>query len=996
MKSAPTSKHRYPGDNNSLLAITSPLKIAVIGIFPVPRILFRATWSQLLESEENLKSSNSQASWWLSPRVHGSLDHDKLLLALSFGHHLRILHIYWNTGDSTRKLRFEIVAQGKSPSDIVSLNWLGSKHLAAITSNHDCHIFDTMTLATLESSSMGIPNLSFFQLKTRIVFNNCISLYRNHLFFLTTKGVQFCGLKKWQDRLSLIMSNDYKYAIELGIEFYKGNPSIAVLGLPLGTDARQKSVGEYLVDKTIAKSSLMITTTKIGGNIDQLMQSCDFAFYTCISIGKENILLEMLWDQYSSSGFPNVFLEVFKTWIIRGEISISPSMEILKRMINLFNRKEIEDVLLNLNLSKIDIKGVLALCIEKRMVNPTLHFYSVGLGEFVSPILEVLHFLQIKGVGTVVEDLNPLFTYMAGIFNGTEHRAKLQSGTTAKLVSEELLKFLFSERYISFTSFGTTTSQQLRLGEQPWPYIRFLITMDTPKMMGVLKDIYAIEILANGIRWQSDDSEMSRAIDRQFLSDVLMDLKASNKLSSIQNDYICSFAATCFGVYRESVDLSVGEQKELFESLISSGIRETLEGREAAVLHLHFSSPKLFSSASHLAKAKDAGFWNFYRILALENHHYDLALNSFLHDSKNLPSTLESWLNDAKIKGESEISIIKEAIVSNFHYFIEKKIYSIIETISNHFPEIHLKLLEAYDMERPTSFEYLNWIVENETDKVKELVFTDSRNYMTYLKLICKFKPERVYKFLVQNDDQPVMLMNLKNNAEEIQAIFHQHKTFDALVWALIRLGNIDSGMEIALNHVEELILEAETTQDTFKLFRFTRILFSLLQTSSKHAEYLWFKILENMCFSDQESPVRQIVERDALQAVFINVGVHKILVHLIAKMETPSFKPQISQLSIFLEQILGEIEEKSIVLELARDAQSKLLSEYVLNSGSSRYNQSNECPICKNSVVGNNRGSHPRSENLVIFPCNHCFHENCATRMSHQILKSGPCTELW
>ena len=117
-------------DAFQLVAVTTPFKIAIFSMKPIPQIQYRASWEQLnkTDSSVNIKESYAELSWWIPQSQSENLNNR--YLAFSHGSHLFVLSIssIISTTDSMRrKLSYAISAHACASADILAIEWITSK-----------------------------------------------------------------------------------------------------------------------------------------------------------------------------------------------------------------------------------------------------------------------------------------------------------------------------------------------------------------------------------------------------------------------------------------------------------------------------------------------------------------------------------------------------------------------------------------------------------------------------------------------------------------------------------------------------------------------------------------------------------------------------------------------------------------------------------------------------------------------------------------------------
>ncbi|KAJ3361453.1 Vacuolar protein sorting-associated protein 8, partial [Kappamyces sp. JEL0680] len=262
-------------DPFQLVAITSPIKIAILSMKPTPQIQYRATWASLNHSDKEVDSvvGHSICKWWMPTSRREAAATNTRLLAFSHGPFLSLLSVTGKRSESDptrKKLVFQISARTHAgPHDIVGIEWLSSSFLLCLTSNQVFKIYDPSTLVCIEEVAVASRHIAttpawktdtVFSIPLQAVQHHSLASYYNRLFVMTNDEVCFASLLSWQERLSiLIKAGEFRRAFRLALDLYEGETPFVALHMPREPEERQQAVATHLTGLVINLVSMTLS-----------------------------------------------------------------------------------------------------------------------------------------------------------------------------------------------------------------------------------------------------------------------------------------------------------------------------------------------------------------------------------------------------------------------------------------------------------------------------------------------------------------------------------------------------------------------------------------------------------------------------------------------------------------------------------------------------------------------------------------------------------------
>ncbi|KAJ3311984.1 Vacuolar protein sorting-associated protein 8 [Boothiomyces sp. JEL0838] len=985
-------KVKFPGDSLSLVAVTSPFKLAILSMKPSPRIQHRIMWSSL-NNEHAVEYSCTR--WWV-PTSNKYNSKRLPRLAFSFGRKLGVINLsstMESAEDQSKKLVFNVACQTESESDITAIEWINSQFILCLTSDAKFEIYDSSNLKKIESVLISthkpIENSWETSIPKVIPLHpspqHNISSNFNRLFIMTDKEICFGSLLSWQDRLAvLIRTGNFKMAFQYGIALFEGEYPIVVLGVPVDKEEREQIVADHLSGLILNLTSMSLSGISNQEDPSIYYDTAKLIIDTCISINKLDLIFGDIFERFVDVSLFSIFNDILQNLILNGTITSVPNPQIIQLMFENLkkeNTSQLEQVLMLLDPKIMDLHNTIRLCKQWGFTNALIHVYNSGLMEFGLPVLEIIEKID-KKEGDGAQDLYTLFVYLAYILQGKAFPFGILEEDVANIAYKSIFGILCSPSFVLFED------SELKAGKEPWPYLFFLLEKDTMELLKVMGAVFDNSVLNSGISLQDDKHKDSLLITRHYIINVFLHLIESYSWSQLQLDAIYSFIARSYNKYRVYMNISKKKLMEIFNSLIDSQINETTEERQIAVISLYeggFIPERQESDKDRfLERFKEAKFWKLYENSVLETGQYDLAIESYIADVNRKPSVFASirkWISEGK---QETVSLIKSTVQKRLPDLLDDT-HEIVKLYEDLWANEHQDNIELLKDNPPLQYKYIGGLIGFKKSNGASTPLYGKFLFDKYLELMCEIQPKSILKYLKWLDD---IYAEEPYHLELVTSLCSKYKLNRVTIWLLEKSRNyveaVDLYLEIFLVHLSETnstLLDQPPHSDETTLKKQKQKSYGMLNDIIRICELdiknhlLWFKILDRICFALEETTdFLKDVKTLAMEACIAHLPVPKILIHLIESQPKAEFGKYRQLITHLLETTAYQKQTLEIALTLTNSFGFELYHEYIQKCKSSFHPSLGQCQLCRRLFHIKAMTIQEQQDKV----CHHAFHSTC------------------
>ncbi|KAJ3349979.1 Vacuolar protein sorting-associated protein 8 [Entophlyctis luteolus] len=751
MQALPRAQRAHVSDKARIVAVMTPMRLMLMRLRPTPAVIRKIS---MREFGASVPATCAALAW--QPVLIGKeiASASEPVLAASFNKMLMIFKVVEriSTEENKGKADLHIVYVGKwlCDEDIVAIHWISPMFLCLLTNEENLIVLDSQRLFIVM-----IQGLNSFQM---------------------------ASIMNWNDRLSsLVKAGDSKAAINMAAEFYQGQSNRVVSGLPSDSLARQKVVGAYLTQILLTYVSLSLSSAEFEISHQDYSYSRDLAatcFYVCLLIQDEDLLFGEIFEGFSESGLSNAFFDELEDHVLKEKFSTKLDRPVvIQGLVEYFSSqslyKRLEQVLLHMNPSAMDINKVLRIC-ETNALYPALIFvYNNALRDFVTPIVIMMSAFEdsIALRNTGMETRNPTdssyiaYVYLAYILTGKAFPVGILTRRDALQAKSDLYNFLFSASHTSWppdSSSGMADangkngyqSRFCALGVEPYPYIRLLLQSDARELFNVLTLAFEDSCLDGEIRLRDGHAQDGRVrfadmyveVNRQFVVDTMLIIAHSEvpdsswNLSEADLILLHVFLAKVYGKYGEqrqissngdsngvslglplkpAVVMSTQTSRELFQTLLLCQDESSREERQAALIAmLGVFNPAVSHSEreSVVASCRRMSFWRLAEKLYRQWNQFEMLLECYLNDESRRRDVF-SCISDLLLGGTLEYSqtyVVRQHVLESLPQLIAVDPVETAALIVNIFPADSENVMIRLQQEPKSQYLYLRGILEYE------------------------------------------------------------------------------------------------------------------------------------------------------------------------------------------------------------------------------------------------------------------------------------------
>ncbi|XP_044759264.1 vacuolar protein sorting-associated protein 8 homolog [Coccinella septempunctata] len=724
---------------NVLVAMATMSKVIVISVRPQLKCLF----SQPLPK---ISTSLPQISWQLVSI--GKMYQP--VLAWGRGSELNFTRLIIQGSKSIKLMSLRNI---QLPYSSIAIQWLGSQHLALIDTSEILHLLDVRSQKELEVLELGNAELVYnsahfkalalgggvseaFSLAGERACYNSVSTRGDQLLVLGTKGVHVVKLRSWPERI-MYLSDKGRWAEALNLAAEDGT--------------NKERFANYLLLKYFESLNQNI--------VDK--ESLVAAVKCCVKLNKIDFLCNELWEAVSNDYCnQDWYYFLITDHIVNGKLtSLTPY--IAQCLVSHLEKKDVqtlENVLLMLEITCLDLHQVLTICKKYKLYNAWIHITTKTLGDYTSPLTEFLSELTSANLRLG----NTMLVYVSSCLAGLGYPSGNIPKEDITRVKFDVLRCLETLHSINGTE-----------NEKTYPYLRSLLKFNMRECLNVIELAFT-EVEFSG--------EMG-LLHRQRLVNILMQIVAPPEFTETEEINLACFV--CRLVITNKLNLEDSVLEKIFEILVketseSIKLRDHME-REQAWLDLMSSNRLKHTSPDELLKSslKSKCFRVAEYLYELKNDYSDI-LGCYLNDrvrKNEVFNYIQKYIDDKE-------RCIREQFLVHFRHLVEIDCKQTTEIVIDNFPDLIEQFCEMLEGENDLRYYFL-----------KELINCDiklpSKIAEIYLDLLSVKDKDKVRAFL------ELGLCRM----EEALEITRKHNVHAATALLLEQGGEWLEALELLLEH---------------------------------------------------------------------------------------------------------------------------------------------------------------------------------------------------
>ncbi|KAL3853951.1 hypothetical protein ACJMK2_013245 [Sinanodonta woodiana] len=898
------------------------------------------------------------------------------------------------------------------PYKLLSINWMNPKTLVTLDTTEKLHVIDVRSEEELEvidiSEVQLIYNNSFFKslatggnVSQALAFAGDHACYqtvvshKGQLLLLGAKTVHVYTLRSWNERIDvLVQEKKFQEALSLAQSFYEGKAK-AVVGMTHSHSKRKEIVSELMLDILFKHVDLSMTQfCPEKGRIEELEEyyqgivpvSVDFTLY----LNRMDILFGRIYDRFSMDVIAKgTFLECLEPYILNDKLSSIPP-SVMKDFLSLYEGKgmleNVEACIVHMDVTSLDIHQVVMLCWNYGLYDAILYVYNQGMKDYTTPLEELLSTLRAAvSTGKQLSDQqiklgNKLLVYISCCLAGRAY--------PLGDIPDEIVEHVKNSVFDSLTCLHTKNSRE---DEPLYPNLRTLLQFDTREFLNVLALAF--------------EEEEFNSIDgikkRQRVVDILLqNMVESVGFTPTQVGILFTFLARQMARHENTIHVNRVLFEQVLEFLCNPDDESRNEERQQALMELlQAGGLQQVQEERLLYLAEQAKFYRICEFLYEKRRQFDKILSCYLKDYSRKYhsfSFITSILESDLYTDEEKTGVQKEALKHLQDLVVidcKQTARLVIQNLSKSLTQI----VNMLSTQPAVLFEFLQGVMSyRETTgsavHPERQLTLDALIYEKYIELLCKYKPQEVYNFIMVNEGYRL---------EETLEICRKQKHSEATAFLLEKAGDIQGAFGIILEKLQsklknllDILLSGKEEEKDFTalLQEVQPVLLVIVQMCQRNSskldeegrEGLWFPLLDAMMV-----PQRRLkdVDNKELQAG-IKEMTHHVLNSMMGYVGLPAILQKIMQDPAYntgkfgevRELILGMLETYNYEETLMVTCKNLMYHDLHIHLRSLTKTaikgyipRDDYCKICNKQFI-----NQTEADIIIVFRCGHSYHKGC------------------
>lgn len=756
----PVGSKQLITDQMNLISIITPHSMVVFSLKPEIKFHFKMTKPKI--SDQSLGMSGCVA--WFPATIDEDEQRENLpMLAYSWSNLLTVVDV--NPAYSLNELgeRVPIPNMGnkkqtKYSESIISLRWLNSRILIALTRSQKLLFYDSHSLAILKEADLMSKQMKYIPIYQynnigliERSFANSIFTLKSSIFIFQHKEIVVANLSNWADvLLSLLERGKYVEALKESKRQYEGGEDSPLLNLPDDNEARHAMMKDYLIQ--IFKSSLKYIFTENltpRKDLEDYRKTTHLLIQTCLTISAPTDMYDLIYEKLLEYNMEKVFFEVLENFIFTSEIvTLSPS--VLRAMVVYYigekDTNTLERLICLLDIEQLDIDLTVTLCKEYHLNETLSYIWTTLLHDVFTPLIEAV--LRIKKFDeesgdlstsekqVLVNDIGYVYPYISYTLTGRQYPTdKLLPYDYCISAKLNIYYFLFNGSAISWPvgSPKIHVVNDYKL-EPAFPYLCLLLKYDSESMLSCLNEAFEDNLLNDNemvVSGSVIDDKYQLRVSRQYIIDVLLGIFHDDNLDFTLTDNIrlAIFITRNYPKFLQFIRIADSISDEMISLLCKAGsipgvTPEFIQDCEMGLQSL-LSAYKPLDISSVILQVKKAKYYQVLLYLYQSEERYIdvlklwVQIQNFKNKEPNkgpsevgaielfkpMPEILSDALKSSKSSDREEIIQI---LNSNFELFVTADPKNIAAIVCTFCPELNSEVVKIRD--NRMKFEYLREI----------------------------------------------------------------------------------------------------------------------------------------------------------------------------------------------------------------------------------------------------------------------------------------------
>ncbi|KAK4565580.1 Vacuolar protein sorting-associated protein 8 [Recurvomyces mirabilis] len=843
-------------DNMGLTALLTPYLLVIVSTTPIAQTQHKSARPKEVTPHGTLSGC---LAWFPAVKLKASnAEKDKensdTKLVYCWSNVVSVLEVVVQENADPAKppsLECHVRSRWRADEAIVAVQWLGRSVLGVLTVSQRLLIVEDNTLQVTDSIDLlhrhlYHQNLFADQLQAVVervdsddpslhgvvadAFYMSFRAYKGRVFLLGFNDLTVGTLSNWADRLMALMENgDHIAAIRLATEYYSGGANNVTIGLPENDEARHEVVRERLLAMISASLSYSFSQhdEERSSRLQELAEVC---FVACMGMQETDYLFGDCFDNFDDADESEIFVTTLEPYVLDGEVKVLPT-EVVNSIVSHFvsenQAARLEELLCRLDPLSFDLDQITMLCRQHGLYDALIYVWTQGIGDFVTPLIDLLTLVKMLRQGDEDEDLSDdpfyesaskVFPYLAYALTGRRYPSgDLIDDEEAERVKAELYEYVFAGTPMPWPPGSRSTFRVADTAddEPAFPYLVLLLEFNTANFISMLNEAFEDSFLnvldedsaANGTILNGSSKRAGYKMTRQHIISIMLDVMRQQGFSPEQVIYLDMFIARSLPKYPGQLVLSGSLLTQVLQRLCEPPTDELREDCQLSIEYLlsAYKPPDVSRLVQSLQAAR------FFRVLKTvyrtERMFTDL-LEVFFVDPEERQGVfrcIADCLLPSTAASQKQVSAIKSIVLDHAVDLADIDVVQSARTLCTSAPDLLEPTVNALQ-DSQQQFLFLRTLLEpallQQTRASSAILPPPEAQKATfieqYIQLMCLHDPTRVAGYI---DTLPTSNLHL----DHILPAMEEAGVIDAAVTLLSKDGRARDAMDRLVSHLQSL-----------------------------------------------------------------------------------------------------------------------------------------------------------------------------------------------
>ncbi|SCV00429.1 LANO_0F06810g1_1 [Lachancea nothofagi CBS 11611] len=620
------------------------------------------------------------------------------------------------------KLIIEYKVKWVCQEPLKKIEWFSSNFIGVLTSS------DKFILLSIHQKIRQFETIDLLPISLLRPVEKSLASFSGQVIVLTNYNLQRGQFLSWSDIiLRFVQKGAYMCALK-SIRYFMTEPNLPLSILRLQTDfaARKTQLSQPLRNLSVASIRQILSTRSVEISEHLLLEIIPEALsiYQLVfhDENESQCFIEQAFEQIPEQT-KQIFLSTLVSLIERGFITtVTPIVfsELLKYGANSEDPHTIRLLILNMDLSSMDLNFAVRLCQKRRFDRELIYLWNVSSADYLSPFVDLLVALgDCPGIPQLLR-IEPaaasslIYDYLSFVMTSRKFPTdyEIKPPSFAYDLKLEICYILFNGALVEWppNSQRKLFTRRDHNGEPAFPYMELLLSCDLKRCLAMLHEILEDSFFDDesiSQRQSRESHDFRLQVSRQFVVDLMLDRLKLN-ITSDEKVHIIVFIFRNLPKYPQFIRVS-SQVVERLVSLLCTQCPLDLYNDAQCSLEALVASHILNDMKPLIAPLKlkkfDRVLFLAYKQLCAYSDLLELRLKSDLLEGpdNSVLDVLRFCLQHTR-KEHVERSFVVEAILQNHEVVLQQEHSDVIDIFDEFEADLHVEVLKKAENSMKLSY----------------------------------------------------------------------------------------------------------------------------------------------------------------------------------------------------------------------------------------------------------------------------------------------------